>query len=94
MNPAFAMDALAINDARLHGVFCTNVDEAVAAARAGADLLAMRRALGLDELAGLCGLVPVPVAAYVPERSKNAGRLAPKQHTSDWLGGASNANVV
>jgi hypothetical protein len=63
MNPAFAMDALAINDARLHGVFCTNVDEAVAAARAGADLLAMRRALGLDELAGLCGLVPVPVFA-------------------------------
>jgi 8-oxo-dGTP diphosphatase len=56
-------DALAINDAGLHGMFCTNVDEAAAAARTGADFLVMRHALGPDELAGLCGLVPVPVFA-------------------------------
>jgi hypothetical protein len=54
---------VAINDAGLHGVFCTNVDEAVAAARVGADFLVMRHALGPDDLAGLCGLVPVPVFA-------------------------------
>jgi hypothetical protein len=44
-------------------MLCTNVDEAAAAARVGADFLVMCHALGSDEHAGLCGLVPVPVFA-------------------------------
>lgn len=75
-------DAVAINDAGLHGVFCTNADEAAAAARTGADFLAMRRALGLDELAGLCGLVPVAVFARGIELE------------DAWASGASGLNEI
>ena len=49
--------------AGLRGVFCRGVDEAVAAARAGADFLVMRAALADEDLAALCGSVAVPVYA-------------------------------
>jgi mutator protein MutT len=50
-------------EARLHGVFCVNTDEGVAAATAGADFLVMRQMLADGEIAALCGLVPMPVFA-------------------------------
>ena len=75
-------DALAINDAGLHGVFCANADEAVTAARVGADFLVMRHALGPDELAGLCGLVHVPVFARGIELEEA------------WASGASGLNEI
>jgi mutator protein MutT len=74
--------AVASNDAGLHGVFCTNVDEAVAGARVGADFLVMRRALGSDELVGLCGLVLVPVFAHGMELEEA------------WASGASGLNEI
>jgi 8-oxo-dGTP diphosphatase len=55
--------AEAINNHSLHGAFCSNVDDAVGAARVGADFLVMRHALSPNELVGLCGLIPVPVFA-------------------------------
>jgi 8-oxo-dGTP diphosphatase len=75
-------DTAAINDAGLHGVFCTNVDSALAAARVGADFLVMCHALGPDELAGLCGLVPVPVFARGIELEEA------------WASGASGLNEI
>jgi mutator protein MutT len=56
-------DDLNIRGLRLRGVFCAGVEEAVAAARAGADFLVMRTAIADGELAALCGRVPVPVYA-------------------------------
>jgi mutator protein MutT len=50
-------------DARLLGVFCEDAGQAVAAAAAGADFVVMREVLGADEVAALCGAVPVPVYA-------------------------------
>jgi mutator protein MutT len=48
---------------RLDGAFCENVQDAVAAAAAGADFLAMRAQLSTAQLASLCRSVPVPVFA-------------------------------
>jgi mutator protein MutT len=48
---------------RLRGVFCAGAEEAVAAARAGADFLVMRAALADGDLAVLCGSMAVPVYA-------------------------------
>ena len=47
--------------AGLRGVFCGGAEEAMAAARLGADFLAMRNALPNGELGALCGSVAVPV---------------------------------
>jgi mutator protein MutT len=49
--------------ALLRGVFCASVEDGVAAARAGADFLVMRDALGDGEIVRLCGLVSAPVFA-------------------------------
>jgi 8-oxo-dGTP diphosphatase len=75
-------NTVAIDDAGLHGVFCINGDEGVAAARVGADFLVIRHALGSDELAGLCGLVPVPVFARGIELEEA------------WVSGASGLNEI
>jgi 8-oxo-dGTP diphosphatase len=47
----------------LRGVLCASAEEGVAAAKAGADFLVMREALGDEELKALCQLVSVPVYA-------------------------------
>jgi mutator protein MutT len=49
--------------AGLRGVFCAGAEEAMAAARLGADFLAMRTALPNGGLGALCGSVTVPVYA-------------------------------
>lgn len=49
--------------AKLHGVFCSGCDEAVATAGAGADFLVMRNAVADGELTALCESVDVPVYA-------------------------------
>ena len=74
--------AVATNNVGLHGVFCSAVNEAVATAGAGADFLAMRHALGPDELADLCRLVPVPVFARGIELEEA------------WASGASGVNEI
>ena len=51
------------HDARLCGVSCASATEAAAAARAGADFLALSEVLPSGELAALCRLVSVPVYA-------------------------------
>jgi hypothetical protein len=48
---------------RLRGVFCTSVDDGVAAAGAGAGFLVMCEALGDGDVVTLCDLVQVPVFA-------------------------------
>jgi mutator protein MutT len=48
---------------RLRGAFCTGAEEGLAAARFGAEFLAMRQALADGELAALCGSLAVPVFA-------------------------------
>jgi mutator protein MutT len=53
----------ATEDTKLHGVCCSGCEEAVAAARAGADFLVMRDALADGEFAALCESVAVPVYA-------------------------------
>lgn len=47
----------------LYGVLCSTVDDAVGAARMGAEFLVMSHPLRSDELVDLCRLVPVPVFA-------------------------------
>src|SRR5271156_5347009 len=51
------------NAPRLRGVICASAEEGSAAARAGADFLAMRDVLADEELKALCGIVSVPVYA-------------------------------
>jgi hypothetical protein len=51
-------------DSRLCGVFCSSVEDGVAAAGAGADFLVMRDALGDGEVVTLCGLVSGPVFVH------------------------------
>jgi mutator protein MutT len=58
-----AVDANAANGPALQGVFCTNAEEAVAAAADGADFLVLRGLLTDGELAALCDSVPMPVFA-------------------------------
>ena len=48
---------------RLLGMFCSDDEDAVAAAGASADFLVLREVLGRGELAALCDRVPVPVFA-------------------------------
>lgn len=48
---------------RLVGVLCARLDEASAAAEAGADFLVMRAVAGGEELAALCAAVAIPVYA-------------------------------
>ncbi len=48
---------------RLRGVFCAGAVEGIAAARIGADFLAMRNALTDEALATLCGSLDMPVFA-------------------------------
>ena len=55
--------AAAAPTAGLRGVFCGEAEEAMAAARMGAQFLAMRAALADADLAALCGSVAVPVYA-------------------------------
>jgi mutator protein MutT len=74
--------ATAIDDHRLHGVFCTNADEAIGLARSGADFLVMRHAVGPDDLEGLCRLVSVPVFARGLELEEA------------WASGASGLNEI
>ena len=74
--------AVATNNVGLHGVFCSTVNEAAAAAGLGADFLAIRHALGPDELADLCRLVPVPVFARGNELEEA------------WASGASGVNAI
>jgi mutator protein MutT len=57
-------DLEASRGARLHGVFCRNADEGIAAAGAGADFIVMRNELASGELAALCATVPVPLYAH------------------------------
>jgi mutator protein MutT len=52
-----------LHDTGLRGVLCADVDEALAAARAGAGFLVMRKAIADEALAALCGAVAVPVFA-------------------------------
>jgi 8-oxo-dGTP diphosphatase len=48
---------------KLIGVYCKDAEEAADVAGVGADFLVLRNVLGSDELAALCGSVPVPVFA-------------------------------
>jgi mutator protein MutT len=52
-----------LHDSGLRGVMCTGVDDALAAARKGAEFLVMRKAIADGELAALCSAVAVPVFA-------------------------------
>jgi 8-oxo-dGTP diphosphatase len=52
------------NAPRLRGVICASAEEGSAAARAGADFLAIREVLAEEELEALCGMVFVPVYAH------------------------------
>jgi 8-oxo-dGTP diphosphatase len=61
--PERLRQASALHDTGLRGVFCADAEEGAAAARAGADFLAMKCALADGELAALCGAVAVPVYA-------------------------------
>lgn len=72
----------AMDNPGLHGVFCANVEEAVGMARLGVDFLAMRHALGTDELVGLCRLVAAPVFARGIELEEA------------WASGASGLNEI
>jgi mutator protein MutT len=74
--------AEAVNDHGLHGVYCTNADEATGLARLGADFLVMRHAVGPDDLEGLCRLVSVPVFARGIELEEA------------WASGASGLNEI
>jgi len=58
-----SLSADASNATKLHGMLCTNAEEALAAARAGADFLVMREAIAGGALAALCESVAVPVYA-------------------------------
>jgi len=57
-----AVDATT-HDVRLHGVFCTNAEEAVAAAADGADFLGSARYACGRGAGRLCDSVPMPVFA-------------------------------
>jgi mutator protein MutT len=61
--PERLSEARTLHDNGLRGVFCAGMEDAVAASRAGADFLAMTKALADAELAALCGAVAVPVFA-------------------------------
>jgi mutator protein MutT len=50
-------------ESRLNGVFCSDADQAVSAAAAGADFLVMSAPLADRELAALCEWIPKPVFA-------------------------------
>lgn len=58
-----ALSADASNTTRLYGVFCTDAEEALAAAKAGADFLVMRDAIADGALAPLCESVTAPLFA-------------------------------
>jgi mutator protein MutT len=58
-----AIGADGADDARLRGVSCASVAEAVAAAGAGADFLALNETFLPHDLAALCQVVSVPVYA-------------------------------
>jgi hypothetical protein len=49
--------------ARLHGVWCAGVADAMAASDVGADFLVMRNELPHAEITSICEMVPVPVYA-------------------------------
>jgi mutator protein MutT len=50
-------------DSKLKGVFCSDAEQAVAAAGAGADFLVMTEPLAMRALAALCESIPKPVFA-------------------------------
>jgi 8-oxo-dGTP diphosphatase len=52
-----------LRDLGLRGVWCAGADEASAAARAGADFVAMKNVLADAELAALCAAAAVPIYA-------------------------------
>jgi mutator protein MutT len=56
--------AIGASDARLRGVLCEGMADALAGSDAGADFLALRNELSHTEITSICGLVSVPV--YTP----------------------------
>jgi mutator protein MutT len=74
--------AEAIDGNSLHGMFCSNVDDAVGAARVGADFLVMRHALLPNDLSGLCRVTLVPIFARGIELEEA------------WASGASGVNEI
>jgi mutator protein MutT len=64
VNPHYEVNAeLKARGVRLQGVFCAGAEEAVAAARAGAQFVVMKSVMADAALAALCAAVPVPVYA-------------------------------
>jgi 8-oxo-dGTP diphosphatase len=62
-SPYYRVGDRIAGDKRLRGVFCAGAGEAAGAVGEGAEFLVLRNELGCDELAALCGTVPVPVFA-------------------------------
>jgi mutator protein MutT len=61
-SPDYRIGGVSSSDGRLRGVFCAGT-EAAGAVDASAEFLVLRREIGDDELAALCGSVSVPVFA-------------------------------
>jgi mutator protein MutT len=67
--PYYRIDEAAVErvdesgDSRLSGVLCSDADQALAAAAAGADFLVMSAPLAMRQLATLCDSIPQPVFA-------------------------------
>ncbi|MEP6546453.1 MAG: NUDIX domain-containing protein [Gammaproteobacteria bacterium] len=70
------------SEGKLAGAFCSTLNEAVEAARDGADFLVMRDVLGCNKLADLCQVVSVPVFAHGIELE------------AAWVAGASGVNEI
>ena len=62
-SPDYRVGNRMASDARLWGVLCANAAEAVRAVGEGAEFMVLQHVFGDDELAALCGSVPVPVFA-------------------------------